>query len=423
MLELARMSSTAPFITSAFPDARRPVPEVPPEGKLPQTAPSPAVRFLVLLALYAIPAFVTLRPVGSPVLDPDIWWHLRCGQWVIEQGTVPVHDPFSGPGLDKPWVAYSWLYEVLLCNLYTWLGLAGVIVYRVGMAFAIVAVVHRLVARREPRFLVASSLTAAGVFAISMLFSERPWLFTILFTTWTLDVLLDLRAGRPTRRAWLLPVVFALWANIHIQFVYGLVLLGLACAAGFLDRLSVFGPSEPRAWRSLLALTAACLVATLLTPYHVRLYAVVLEYATQPGPFRFVNELKALEFREPCDWVMLALGAAATFTLGRRKAPDSFQVLVLAAAAVFAFRARRDLWFLVVASLAVLRSGEPGGSRRPHRLGARPVARQPGSEGRGSVPGAGGGARLGTRLPRAVVQRFQLGRLSHLEPASSARRH
>jgi len=43
-----------------------------------------------------------------------------------------------------------------------------------------------------------------------------------------------------------------------------------------------------------------------------------LEYATQPGPFRFVNELKALEFREISDWLMLALAATATFALGRR---------------------------------------------------------------------------------------------------------
>ena len=44
-----------------------------------------------------------------------------------------------------------------------------------------------------------------------------------------------------------------------------------------------------------------------MTPFHVRLYWVIVEYATQPGPFRWVNELKALEFREASDWVMLAL--------------------------------------------------------------------------------------------------------------------
>jgi hypothetical protein len=178
---------------------------------------------------------VALRPVGAPVVDPDVWWHLRVGQWVVENGTVPEHDPFAAG--HQPWVAYSRLYEVLLYGLYSWLGLAGIIVYRAALSLAVVAALHRLVARRDPHGLRATALTVAGALAIAPLFSERPWLFTILFTTLTADVVLDLRAGRRTRLAWLLPSVFVLWANTHIQFVYGLLVLGLACAAPVIDRL------------------------------------------------------------------------------------------------------------------------------------------------------------------------------------------
>src|SRR3954453_10170656 len=68
------------------------------------------LRFLMVLSLSALPILAVLRPVT----DPDIWWHLRVGQWVVEHGALPANDPFSLPGLDKPWVAYSWLYEVLV---------------------------------------------------------------------------------------------------------------------------------------------------------------------------------------------------------------------------------------------------------------------------------------------------------------------
>src|SRR5919197_4765573 len=84
----------------------RPASETPPDrGRV-------ALRLLMLFALYAIPVVVALCPVAVPVLDPDIWWHLRVGQWVVEHGTVPQTDPFSQAG--RPWVAYSWLYEVTL---------------------------------------------------------------------------------------------------------------------------------------------------------------------------------------------------------------------------------------------------------------------------------------------------------------------
>ncbi|HMB08573.1 MAG TPA: hypothetical protein VKP69_33185, partial [Isosphaeraceae bacterium] len=104
-------------------------------------------RLLMVVALCVPPAAVVMRPVT----DPDIWWHLRTGQWIVEHGAVPITDPFSSFGLGKPWVAYSWLFEVLVYGLYRWLGLFGIILYRVVLTFAFALSVHRLVAKREPR--------------------------------------------------------------------------------------------------------------------------------------------------------------------------------------------------------------------------------------------------------------------------------
>ncbi len=340
---------------------------------------SPLLRTVMLWALYAIPIVVAVRPVGIPIYDPDIWWHLRVGQWVVEHRAVTETDPFSMPGQTTPWVAYSWLYEVVIYGLFRAFGLAGVIVYRVAMSLAIVAAVHALVCRLEKRFVVATALTAAATLTIAMLFSERPWLVTILFSTLTLSAILGLRRPDiPPRWIWALPIVFCLWANIHIQLVYGLFLLALGCIAPLIDGRLGREPDDSaatpwtRRWYQLVGLSWACLLATLINPYHIRLYGVVIEYATQPGPFRYINELKALEFRELSDWLMLAVTGSACWLLGRRKA-SAFEVLLLVSTACFAFRARRDLWFVVLADLTILASagqhlavaaGTPLGARR-----------------------------------------------------------
>jgi hypothetical protein len=186
-------------------------------------------------------------------------------------------------------------------------------------------------------------------------------LFTILFGTLTLDVLLDLRRGIKTRAVWLLPICFALWANLHIQFVYGLFLLGLACAAPLIDhlaggrwRIGSPAPFDERGWWKMVALTIVCAAATLLNPYHVRLYGVVLEYATQTGAFHIVTELRPIEFGSFWSWCVLALAGVSTFVLARRRRISSFELILLVVGVVLTFRAQRDAWFLALAALAIL---------------------------------------------------------------------
>jgi hypothetical protein len=316
---------------------------------------------LILIVLYAIPAVVVLRPVT----DNDIWINLRAGSWIVAHGGVPATDPFSRPGEGKPWVAYSWLFEVLVYGLHHGLGLAGIIGYRAVMGYAILLALHGLVARREGRFVLATSLTGLAFFALVPVLNERTWLFTMLFSTLTMGAILDLRQGVTTRAGWWLPFVFAVWANVHIQFIYGLFLLGLACAAPLVDarlgRAAGMGHAAEvgtREWWWLVKLFGACLLATLLNPYGTGLYRVVYHYAAQRETYDLVLELLAPAFRMPCEWAMPVLLGAAAWALGRRRARSVFDLVLLAAGSFLALRARRDVWFAVLAALAVL---VPGG--------------------------------------------------------------
>jgi hypothetical protein len=68
--------------------------------------------------------------------------------------------------------------------------------------------------------------------------------------------------------------------------MYGLGLLGLACVAPLVDRyVPPFKDAHAAMtwgfpqWKKLIGLTALCAFATLATPYHVRLYSIVIETA------------------------------------------------------------------------------------------------------------------------------------------------
>ena len=54
----------------------------------------------VLSLLLAAPALICLHQAVAN--DPDIWWHLRTGEWMAQHHAIPRIDPFSGPNAGKP---------------------------------------------------------------------------------------------------------------------------------------------------------------------------------------------------------------------------------------------------------------------------------------------------------------------------------
>ena len=332
-------------------------------------------RQAILAMVYLLPALWILQPVVS---DPDIWWHLQTGKWIVEHGAVPMTDPLSAYGEGKPWVAYSWLFEVGMYALVRTFGEVGISLYTLATVWMILLMLHRMIAKRCPHFLPACVLLATSVIALAPLYTPRPWLLTILFFAMTLEMVLSLREGEESRWVWLLPAIYIIWANVHIQFIYGLGLLGLACCAPLVDRLAKPFPNvQPSmvwgsaTWKKLVGITTLCALATLLTPNHIRLYRIVGELSAQTGMWEYTQEMHAPAFRSITDWAMLGIFAAALVQIGWRKAWSPFEILLLLGGSVSAFRGQRDVWFLVMSAIVVLAPKEVCRTQNCHSIGLR----------------------------------------------------
>jgi hypothetical protein len=101
-------------------------------------------------------------------------------------------------------------------------------------------------------------------------------------------------------------------------------------------------------------LLLACLVATLITPYHFRLYIPIFEVIGQTGAFQMILELLPLSFRALTDWLVIGLTIGAAFVLGWQRAWLPFPTLLLMMGTFLAFRARRDVWVLVLAAVFII---------------------------------------------------------------------
>jgi hypothetical protein len=290
--------------------------------------------------------------------DQDIWWHLRTGQWIVEHRQLPTADPFSQYGRDKEWVAYSWLFALIVYAVHHGLGLKGLVLLSAGVSMVITAVFYVLVRGLGATPFTAVPLTAFGFYAMMGLTTPRPWLFTMLFFLVELHIVVTAsRAGSPrSRLLWLLPPLFLLWANLHIQFVVGLLVLVAAAAdALWYERIEPRGapPIVPSA--SWLVVTALCTLAGAIGPYRFGLYRTARELMRQPALWNRIGELLAPDFRHSTDWVALAMVLTAAVSIGwqARTRPVRVLLLLLFVPAIYlGFRSRRDGWLTVTMAAA-----------------------------------------------------------------------
>lgn len=198
---------------------------------------------------------------ASPVLnDPDTYWHIKTGEWILRNGAVPHTDPFSFTFWGKPWVVHEWLSELLMALAYrvgAWNGIA--ILFGAATALTAWLLASQLSRRlKQPAAFVVLALSAA---CISPSLLARPHLLALpVLVLWVSGLLSGLEKGeRPS--LWLLPLM-TLWASLHGTFAFGLALI-FPVALEALAREKTDWARLARGWGAFLA---ASVGMAFLTP-------------------------------------------------------------------------------------------------------------------------------------------------------------
>jgi len=169
------------------------------------------------LILVAVSVLVFLHPVGNS----DIFWQIKGGEWIWQNGQVPGHDIFSYTASGAGWVDFEWLSEILFFSVEKLSGFAGLSFLSLG--FGLLLTTMLFFGLRN----VSRSTGLALVFTFLILFLSasrfqllRPELFGFFFFTAFLSILAVEK--RPSIRS-LLPLLLLqiLWTNMHASAIVG----------------------------------------------------------------------------------------------------------------------------------------------------------------------------------------------------------
>ena len=321
------------------------------------------LRILQLAALGSLFAFVVWRSLSLKltVRDLDNWWHLKVGDWILQNHAFPHTGIFSATAANRPWAAYSWGYEILLSLFYKWQDILGMSIFGTIFTILVAASVYRMTRRLSGRFWTACLIATATCSVFLFTVCPRPVYFSMILLTVELTLILEASRSRRIQPLYWLPVIFFVWANLHTQFVYGFAALGLLAGVNLAQRLAARAGWKPESLSApalplgpLFAIAASCALAACISPYSYHLYGIVYGYASAKIPYKMIREMQPVAFQVPSHYLQLLLTGVAFFAVGRNKRIDPFKFALLIFATVIGFRMMRDAWFICIVAAACM---------------------------------------------------------------------
>lgn len=174
--------------------------------------------------LFAATAYLTLLIRTNVLLrDPDTYWHIVVGQWIIDHRSVPYADLFSFTMRGAPWITSAWLSEVLYFAAFQLAGWTGPVVLAALSASAAFFLLTILLLKRLPN-IPAMILVSAGIAMTADHMLARPHILIFpLMVLWA-NALVKATEERRAPSVAYLPLI-TLWANLHGSFTLGLALI------------------------------------------------------------------------------------------------------------------------------------------------------------------------------------------------------
>lgn len=268
----------------------------------------------------------------SVSVDPDLWWHLKAGQQMIDTRSIPHTDDYSFTKQGSEWVAHEWLSEVIIDGIYRLSGLVGL----VTIFSLIIVIALWLTYRRcdgKPYAAGIAILLAAA--ASSPLFGVRPQMLTLLLASIYIVLLERFDPKEQSRRLWWLVPLMLLWVNLHAGFALGLALIGLYIVRAVLD-------GEWNQVRPLLIVLIVCTAVVPLNPNGFRMFSYPYETLTSTSMAAFIQEWASPNFHQitylPLAILLLSTFAAMALSPTRARLGEVFLVLITALGALRSVR-------------------------------------------------------------------------------------
>jgi hypothetical protein len=291
----------------------------------------PSISEMVFLSVFLLLALL----YGQALLrDGDTGYHIRAGEFMVKNWTIPERDIFSFRSPPIPWVAHEWLSEIIMALVHSASGLTGIVIFFSFFIAIAYLLLFRMLRQESRDVLLGALIVCFAAVSSTPHWLARPHIFSLALTVIWYRLLNDFQY-RQKNRLFLLPLLILVWVNLHGGFILGIVLLGIYVVGNLAILITNRGPNAEHSLqnaKSLLLVMMVCILVSMMNPqgYHILLFPFKLTADTflmdnvqeflspnfhQPLPFKYLFLLLIAilaRSRPPVNWIELIL--ILTFT-------------------------------------------------------------------------------------------------------------
>ena len=290
----------------------------------------------LILPIYALAfnqfAFITA--------DPDLWGHIKFGEEIWNQKSLPPTNFYSYTAPAYPWINHEWLSEIIFYAIYSLFGSTGLLVFKclLGQLLVHIICIYNLKNKANPWVLTVLLLLIIPVLAPG--FMVRPHLWTLLFFTIFILLLHKGLGGKP-KALYGIPLLMLAWVNCHGGVVAGLGIFAVVTLAEGLRSLI----SGENTWKPLLASFLCSCLAVLINPSGISLWEFFYHSLSQPRNISEWNPVPLWGTQFIFLKILVTLFLATLFIPGKKQL---WKIIIICISIYFGFKHQRHTILTVI---------------------------------------------------------------------------
>jgi hypothetical protein len=270
--------------------------------------------------LLGIAALLLPVCMGWGLRDPDPYWQIVAGEWMLDHHRIPTWDLFSYTMPGAPSTTQEWGAEIIVAMVYRLAGWSGLVFLAAAILAVTLAYVARFLLRRmEPLHAVTlTCLAGAMMFPLSM---ARPHAMVWPLVAIWVATLVEVAEARRSPPWWLLAAI-CLWTNLHGSFIFGLALIFPFALESLMGARQWVSPADYRRLVARWALfSLAALLCVLVNPagFHALLFP--FHMLSMKTVLATITEWRSPDFEQPQGLTIWLLALLALAFSGRFRLP------------------------------------------------------------------------------------------------------